>query len=1057
MRRTSWLVLGISSAGLLILSLPERVFVQGPDAAPPYNDEHRRLLDSLGPARPVEARVSGEKTYRPYGSVPIIQSFKQAGGAPSNTRGSSSLEVEAPSGSPVPREVSIAISRVHRREPSPENRAALAVLNLVQGYPDAAVGLLRQAHALKPEDPRLLNDLAAALLALHEATGDPWQALEAIEVAKDSARLQLTPEALFNEALALEELGLPARALEAWKRYLDQDDRSAWAQEAAQRRDRLEREVREVQAASKLFVTPDVDFVRIDGNPWAGRHLGERQLLTLWGELTLKGRPAGAEAALDEAEVLAGTLTAGGGRLLAASVAAIHEAEQGRDRARIERLARGHRDFGRALSLAREEKTEEARPLLESAIDDLQAARSPFELRARVLRAWTAEEPDWPELQDIELAAEEGGFPSIAAEAQRITAFRISLEGRLDAAVEAYRDARRRFEELGEWEESAVVAAMVAELLGLLGEWKSTEDLTTGLAIAPRVADPLNRYSLYVVMASGVAGRFSRAAVELRLEAAEACRDLPERPLCAVDSWLRVAAITQDAAIAHDALRQAGELVLAVQDSEGKARSEIDLTTSRSRWLASDDSSTADWEAAAELFNGVITDYEAKGRAVSAARARAARARILRKLGLLEDAVAEYRAGLRLFRRWDESDRFRPERTEKRSPRELREVYEELLGIELDAADSGPSPAAFLLSEEMRDRLAPRRSAELWLPDRRDVDRFASEVPPGTAIVEYAFTGERSVAWILAGGHLDQVLLSPQDELNERIHSLVRERDLETWKRTSGTLFQDLVAPILERLPAGTERLILVPDSELYNVPFRALWDPASGRYLDEIFTISFSPSVRQVLGAGENRGAPSLSQRLPLLSLGFTTFHPSLGLLPLPLAAGEAAAVRNVHGAAVEGGCPVTDWASFRKCAPRAEVLHLATHASANSLRSEWTWLAFERETVNLDRLWRELPGLPLRPLVVLSACQSVASAGGGEGLGGLARPFLASGARAIVGTLWKLEDEDAAFLLPEFHREYRESRDAPMALRKARERLESWAERPWMWGGVEVLSSGL
>ncbi len=598
---------------------------------------------------------------------------------------------------------------------------------------------------------------------------------------------------------------------------------------------------------------------------------------------------------------------------------------------------------------------------------------------------------------------------------------------------------------------------MIAELLGLLGrERESSTDLAAALLAASWVVDPWDRYSIYVVAATAAAGRFSRAAVELRMEAADACPDLPDRPLCAVDSWLRVAALTPDVAAAKDALNQAGELLLAAPDSDGKERTEIDLTTSRARWLAGNDRSTTEREEAAELLNQVAAGYEARGLAVPAARARAARAQVLQRLDRPEEASAEYWAGLQLFRRWDQNDRFRPERAERRSPSELRQVYEELLKMELDAAGSKPSPAAFLLSEEMRDRLAPRRSAELWLPGRKDVDRFTAAVPADTAIVEYAVFGERAVAWILSRGRLDQVILTLQEKLGQRIRSLSRERELDAWKRSSGALFEELLAPVLERLPAGTERVILIPDSELYGVPFRALWNPASGGYLDEIFLLSFAPSVRQLLGFVQGRRAVPTYEGLPVLSLGFASFHPALGLDPLPRAVGESDAVREVYGGAASDRCRANDWASFRRCAPRADVLHLATHASANSTRSEWSWLAFEKETVNLDRLWqrasRPAAPAPGRPLGLRERRRS-----SGEGLGGLARPFLASGARAVVGTLWKIDDDDAASYFPMFHRSCRQLGDAAAAVRQAREEIEDWQERPWTWGGVEVIESGI
>src|SRR4029079_1747112 len=106
----------------------------------------------------------------------------------------------------------------------------------------------------------------------------------------------------------------------------------------------------------------------------------------------------------------------------------------------------------------------------------------------------------------------------------------------------------------------------------------------------------------------------------------------------------------------------------------------------------------------------------------------------------------------------------------------------------LDLAGRGVSPAAFLLSEEMRDRLAPRRSAESWLPTDTHISYFIAAVPQ-TAIVEYAILGDRAVAWILTGGRLDQVTLTLPKDLGELIGLLSHERresNLEGWKSTTG-------------------------------------------------------------------------------------------------------------------------------------------------------------------------------------------------------------------------------------------------------------------------------
>ena len=920
-------ILGLSVAGLLILGSATKFggslgFWPGADR--PYSRAHQQLLASLESARLTEARLSGDSSYYPY-VPPLRVTTSREGPVLPASRGTGAPEPESRSQQVAAKDAEAAIRREDRRDSSPASRAALGILALFHGASDDAVDLLREAHKRDPQDPRILSDLAVALLAEDTST-DHGAVLEALETASLSLRLRPTLPALFNQALALEKLGARAQAIAAWRRYLDEDSRSGWADEAAGRMERLKHLVS--QRSPKLMTLPSEESPDFTGNLWAARQFGERTLFARWAEHTLAGRTVAADATLDRIEALTSSLKPAAGRLLTASVSTLREAEQSGDRSRLNQLARGHRAFGQAFLLRRQEKVSEAQEEIATAILDLRAAGSPFELRARLLRAWMEEPPDWAGLRQLE--AEARSFPSIAAEARRILAYRLCLEGRFESSLRAYQEARRRFESLGEREEAALISVMRAELLETLGRGReAAPELARALQAGAWVADPWSRYSIYVVTAVTTSSRFPRAAVSFLQEAADACRDLPERPLCGVDSSLWAAALTPDTDVAEAALEQATHLLAAISPSEGRQRTETDLTVAQARWLAGDGRSSDDWQEAVELFGEAASAYEAQGLAVSAAGVRADRARRLQLLGQPQEAAAEYRTALRAFRLWDERDRFRPDRADQTSPRELRGVYEALLHLELESAGSHPSPAAFLLSEEMRDRLAPRRTAGLWLPDRADLDRFVSSLAPGTAIIEYAVTGDRTVAWILTRGRFDQIFLTPSGPLTERLSSLASERNLDAWKRTSGTLFQDFLAPMLKRLPAETRRLVLVPDSELYNMPFRALWNPDSGRYLDESFTIVLAPSVRQILGSGEERQrAALLTSGVAVLSLGFTRFPPDLGLDPLPHAGQEAAVVRDIYGS--DSDCPSTDWAGFRLCAPQADVLHLATHAAS-------------------------------------------------------------------------------------------------------------------------------
>ena len=94
---------------------------------------------------------------------------------------------------------------------------------------------------------------------------------------------------------------------------------------------------------------------------------------------------------------------------------------------------------------------------------------------------------------------------------------------------------------------------------------------------------------------------------------------------------------------------------------------------------------------------------------------------------------------------------------------------------------------------------------------------------------------------------------------------------------------------------------------------------------------------------------------------------------------------------------------------------------------------------------------------MVVLSACRSASGTVlPGEGVLGLARAFFQGGARAVVGSLWPLRDDDAAALFGAFYGQLAQGRSLDEALRLARiERIEDGAPAA-AWAGVVLLGDG-
>jgi putative zinc finger protein len=175
---------------------------------PSSDNEMASLVDAVGTARPLEARISGGFAHGPVAPV---------------TRGA--MPELAP-------DVQIAIARIEKlntERPSFETGRARAAAFLVEGNIERAVATLVELTARHGDDARAWSDLSAAYLA--RGGGDDLS--RAVEVAKRAVQIDAhLPEAAFNLALAIERLDRKAEARGAWQRYLDLDSTSGWAVEA---------------------------------------------------------------------------------------------------------------------------------------------------------------------------------------------------------------------------------------------------------------------------------------------------------------------------------------------------------------------------------------------------------------------------------------------------------------------------------------------------------------------------------------------------------------------------------------------------------------------------------------------------------------------------------------------------------------------------------------------------------------------------------------------------------------------------------------------------------
>jgi tetratricopeptide (TPR) repeat protein len=180
------------------------------------------LVEAVGEERYVEGRLSGGFRYGPLRSPMRSGSGNQLG----------NLSLLAAAG---------ALQKAAEAERTAVNLHAWGIAQLLLGRYDDGVRMLEEVVEERPESARYNSDLAAAYLArarAHDRADDWPKALAAAERALRSDPELL--EALFNRALALDGLYLPAQARDAWSDYERRDRNSDWANEATRRSREIE-------------------------------------------------------------------------------------------------------------------------------------------------------------------------------------------------------------------------------------------------------------------------------------------------------------------------------------------------------------------------------------------------------------------------------------------------------------------------------------------------------------------------------------------------------------------------------------------------------------------------------------------------------------------------------------------------------------------------------------------------------------------------------------------------------------------------------------------------
>lgn len=298
-------------------------------------------------------------------------------------------------------------------------------------------------------------------------------------------------------------------------------------------------------------------------------------------------------------------------------------------------------------------------------------------------------------------------------------------------------------------------------------------------------------------------------------------------------------------------------------------------------------------------------------------------------------------------------------------------------------------------------------------------------------------------------------------------------------------LYTILLDEVLETFPKP--RLIIATDGVLHRVPFEALQD-ATGKPLVVTKVVSYTPSASAFVAIRSTRRTSTAPR--PLLAVGsvdykFARLLPQgirrnsvvsdvlrglsefsgSGLEDLPESRDEVLSIAHLFDsdAVVLIGTNATESAFKKEPLSDYRVIHLAVHSVPDPQFPYRTSLVLGADpNKGEDGLLqvREIIRLRLNAnLVTLSACETgIGPIQGEAGMASLQQAFLTAGARAVVASLWRVEDHSTTALMKAFYAHLARKEDKALALANAkRDMLGRYGDlSPYYWGSFVMAGEG-
>ena len=984
-------------------------------------------LFATGACRRDAPAPSGREALASAVSTTLPFNARLSGGfAPSKLGPTRGAGDRAPELSPDTR---IAIALLEKRAietPTPQAQADLGVGYLIQGDLDRAITTIEDAASqMTAAGP--WSDLSAAYLAKAERT--PARKIEylarALEAAEKSLKIARTNDALFNRALARDGLAPYTGAPAAWSEYAAVEGDPAWRaaseRHAAARPvvDRASQWEARFQEFQQRLQSGDRAFVRetVAAHPEASIEFLEHDVLVEWARSTIAGDATRAQAAITRARLLAAVIKDVTGDALLVEATAV--------------ASKGARTLAEA-------QVAYADGIIKHESNDLVGAKRAFSLAQRGFT--TANAPHrWSTsvqlaavaIQAGELAAAEQDLAAVERDIRsrpyatlrgrllRLRGLAMLRQWRLTEALDAFRQSAAVFEAASERDLAVGLYRLLGDTLRTLGEqqesWTYVGRTLEGL---PAIRKPLSRYLLLY-------NATLFASSQQLYEAALLFQDATVRAAEVSGTDVVIEALVQRALVQvrrGDMAKASADIAMAegrlapVSAGPFKTYVTAELDIVRARLVG--DAATAEGLRRAIGFFERAEPGRVPGLYLLLARASQPEAESALASGI--DRLERQQAGVG-------SEALRISYFD-----ESWALFQDMVTLQVSRGDQA---RAFEYAERSRARALLASTQGTAQSQTRTLIEIQAALPASVVLLHYASLADRVLAWTITSKTSTLAQIPIDERSLERLidshrTELLARRDPAA---VNNRLYEVLIAPV-QRALSGASTVVLVPDSRLQQLAFATLRNPATGHYLIEDHELLVTPSASffaDARAAAARHGRGALSTALLVGDPG------AAGTAPLPGAEAEASAAAKFYSSheLLTGRAATKE--RFLALAPAYDVVHFGGHAVVNPEYPLLSRLVFAGENGAEQSLFaHEISRLrfPRTRVVMLAACST--AAGGvsrGEGVVGVARPFLAGGVPLVIASQWDVDDRATEQLSLAFHRELVASRNPVAALRSA------------------------